>query len=225
MNSSRKYIIALLLITNTIISVSFSQKKLTDKTIWGIDLSHHQRNINWNGFNNNTPDFVFLKATEGTTHKDSKYKEYKKKFDDLGITTGSYHFFSYQSKGRKQATEYLKFSNLKKGDLIPVLDCEYKSKMPSKEIVTKELIAFIKQVKKEIGIYPIIYCECSYYQEFLAGHLNKKPIRWISDYKNSPSCQFTIWQTTNKFKHPAFTNFTDYNVLSEGTSLNEITIK
>jgi GH25 family lysozyme M1 (1,4-beta-N-acetylmuramidase) len=46
-------------------------------TTWGIDISHHQQKINWKKMDKeNTPHFIFLKAT---THKDSKHKEYKRK--------------------------------------------------------------------------------------------------------------------------------------------------
>jgi len=38
---------------------------------------------------------------------------------------GAYHFFSYETPGKKQAENFIKHANLKKGDMIPVLDLEY----------------------------------------------------------------------------------------------------
>src|SRR5690554_8109853 len=68
----------------------FNSYQPSTNEIWGIDVSHHQREIKWNEIENNKPYFVFLKATEGTTHIDTKHKEYKEKFSYLSIPTGSY---------------------------------------------------------------------------------------------------------------------------------------
>jgi lysozyme len=44
--------------------------------IWGLDLSHHQKVIEWEKLTMNKPAFIFFKATEGSTHTDTKYNEY-----------------------------------------------------------------------------------------------------------------------------------------------------
>ena len=124
--------------------------------VWGIDISHHQQQISWDKFEGAMPAFVFLKATEGATHRDTRYKEYKNKLKSKGIPTGAYHFFSYQSTGIAQAKHFLKFTNLEKGDLPPVLDAEFTSGMPGKVKVQQELLAFIYYVEKETGVQPII---------------------------------------------------------------------
>jgi len=113
---------------------SMNEKKVTSQKdaigfVWGIDLSHHQQRVDWDLLvAENQPDFIFLKCSEGKTHRDTKYKEYKKEAKKRGIPTGAYHFFSYQTSGKAQAENFIKNADLQKGDLFPVLDIEYKKK-------------------------------------------------------------------------------------------------
>src|SRR5690554_4230608 len=163
-------------------------------TAWGIDLSHHQRTINWDVLvEKNRPDFIFLKATEGSTHIDTKYSEYVKKSRELAIPVGAYHFFSYQSSGKDQAKNFIKNSKLIKGDIYPVLDVEYTKGMKDKTWIINEIKAFCKEIKKEYGVDPIIYCECDYYTKFLKNDF-KNFSYWISDLYREPGCDYIIWQ-------------------------------
>lgn len=190
--------------------------------VWGIDISHHQQEIKWDHFDEALPAFVFLKTTEGATHKDTRYKEYKKKLNEKGIPTGAYHFFSYTSTGIEQAKHFLRFANLRKGDLPPVLDAEFTSGMPNRVKVQQELLAFVQYVENETGVQPIIYCECDYFNKYLKGKLLAGKILWISDFWRTPTCDYTFWQKTNKFKHPAFKGNVDYNIFNG--SLEELGI-
>ncbi len=59
----------------------------------GIDVSHHQRNIDWNKVATYTNiQFVYIKATEGTTFKDPKYVYNTNEARRNGLKVGSYHF-------------------------------------------------------------------------------------------------------------------------------------
>lgn len=158
------------------------------------------------------PHFIFLKATEGTTHRDTRYKEYRKKAREKGIVTGAYHFFSYKTSGRDQAKNFLEFANLKKGDLPPVLDVEFTSNMPKASYIKQQIAEFLNYIEDETGVKPIIYCECDYYNKYLKSSLKADYDFWISDFWRQPRCEFTFWQKTDKFKHPAFKGTIDYNV-------------
>lgn len=167
-------------------------------SLWGIDISHHQGSINWKVLvEKNRPDFIFLKATEGSTHIDTKYSEYVKKSRELAIPVGAYHFFSYQSSGKDQAKNFIKNSKLIKGDIYPVLDVEYTKGMKDKTWIINEIKAFCKEIKKEYGVDPIIYCECDYYTKFLKNDF-KNFSYWISDLYREPGCDYIIWQYTDR---------------------------
>src|SRR5690554_2127828 len=137
---------------------SMNEKKVTSQKdaigfVWGIDLSHHQQRVDWDLLvAENQPDFIFLKCSEGKTHRDTKYKEYKKEAKKRGIPTGAYHFFSYQTSGKAQAENFIKNADLQKGDLFPVLDIEYKKNRPSNSEIRRRVKAFCQVIKDHYGV-------------------------------------------------------------------------
>ncbi|HQP05042.1 MAG TPA: GH25 family lysozyme [Bacteroidales bacterium] len=167
-------------------------------TCWGIDISHHQKSVDWELLvEKNKPDFIFLKATEGSSHTDSKYSEYAAEARKQGIPVGAYHFFSYNSSGKQQASNFIKTARLSKGDLFPVLDVEFRKNMKDRKWIIAEISSFCKEIKKEYGVNPIIYCEYDYYKKYLEddfGDFNY----WISDFYREPRCNYVFWQYTDK---------------------------
>ena len=215
LTSLKKY--AKRIINGPTIAVTCSQGSNAEK-VWGIDISHHQKNVNWNKMADNKPNFIFLKATEGSTHTDTRYLQYKSESESLEIITGAYHFFSYSSNGEKQAKHFLSAAKLHEGNLLPVLDCEFNRKMPEKENVTRELLRFLKTIESELGVSPIIYCECSYYDKYLRSELHGRCPLWISNFYREPKCNYVFWQRTDGFQHPAFIGTVDYNTFSGNPS-------
>lgn len=196
-------------------TITYDQAK-SSGLIWGIDLSHHQTDINWKKLEDQKPYFIFLKTTEGATHTDRLYQTNYKEARKLDILVGSYHFFSYRSGGKAQALHFLRTATYQKGDLPLVLDAEYHKKMPQKHVVTRELIAFLKTVKQKSGLKPIIYCDYDYYKDYLAGKLKSDYYLWICDYRREPDCKWTFWQTTDKFKISGVPGTVDFNIF-QGT--------
>ena len=61
---------------------------------FGIDVSHHQKKIDWKKvrfWKNKKINFVYIKATEGETYKDSFYSQNILGAKENEITVGSYH--------------------------------------------------------------------------------------------------------------------------------------
>jgi GH25 family lysozyme M1 (1,4-beta-N-acetylmuramidase) len=77
----------------------------SDFDVRGLDLSHHNGKILYEGLD--TLDFVFLKATEGTTHIDRDFETHYKGFKNKGIALGVYHFFRFDTDGKEQANHFL----------------------------------------------------------------------------------------------------------------------
>ena len=60
----------------------------------GIDVSKHNGNINWQQVaEDKNIKFVYIKATEGFSIVDSKYKKNLREARATGLKVGSYHFF------------------------------------------------------------------------------------------------------------------------------------
>jgi lysozyme len=190
------------------------------ENLWGIDISHYQSTIDWEGLATEKPNFMFIKASEGIDIQDSKYISHYTEARRLGIPVGSYHFFSYKSPGKEQANNFLAVAQHNNGDLLPVLDAEYTRSTPKDRIkVAAELSDFVNTVYEKLGKYPIIYCNYSYYQAFLTEGIIDKCKLWIVDYKNQPTCPWTFWQTTDRFKLTSIKGHVDLNIFN-GTQDN-----
>ncbi|MDO9152559.1 MAG: GH25 family lysozyme [Paludibacter sp.] len=205
--------------------VTFRQIKAEGK-VWGIDMSHHQNKIDWDKFKHQKPHFIFFKATEGISHKDTKYSLYYKRAREMKIVVGSYHFFSYRSSGKAQANYFLSVAKFKKGDLPPVLDAEFRRNMPADTKVTKELLDFIKVINAKTGVKPIIYCDYKYYEKYLKNKLKTKHDLWICNYRKKPQGDWMFWQTTDKFKIAGIKGYVDFNLFNGNKEkLNGLLIK
>lgn len=183
-----------------------------NKGIWGLDLSHHQGEINWKELGKENPHFLYFKATEGSTHSDATYEKNRKEARKLDIPSGAYHFFSYTSPGLRQALHFIKTAKLKKGDLPPVLDIEWIRPMPSISAVIREATTFLNLVEKELGVRPVIYTDCLLYNQFLAKGLKKDYSLWVASYQSTPDCKSLFWQKTNTYKIDGISGNVDYNL-------------
>ena len=178
---------------------------------WGLDISHYQEVYDWSKLKEHEVGFIFVKATEGTTMQDSKYIEYYNKAKELKIPVGSYHFFTYMTSGKTQAKNFLSFAKFQRGDLPLVLDAEFAKKMPKTESVVKELNDFVMAIYSKTKTYPIIYCPYNYYIKYVKGNLPSKCKLWIVDYRGRPNCDWTFWQTTEKYRAHGIKGYVDFN--------------
>lgn len=119
------------------------------REVWGIDLSHHQTKIEWDALANEAPDFVFIKATEGTSHSDTKFEENWERLHKLNVRRGAYHFFSFKSDGATQAQNFINNVKLESGDLPPVLDAEFRRRMWAPEKVAREMQIWLDMVEQQ----------------------------------------------------------------------------
>lgn len=65
----------------------------TCRHIHGIDLSHYQGTVFWETVGKSKMAYVYLKATEGGTRIDDKYKQNIDLAHNYGLKVGSYHFY------------------------------------------------------------------------------------------------------------------------------------
>lgn len=167
--------------------------------VWGIDVSRHQQNLNWGQLcEEEKPHFVFLKATEGTLIQDPSYDRHRKNLEERGILWGAYHFFGHRTSGREQAQNFIRTARLRKGNLYPVLDVEPHRFFESPEKMVREMNAFCQEIKREYGVYPVIYSSSNFYKKYLQKDFPPKKYHiWIADYSNIPEIDWQFWQHTD----------------------------
>src|SRR5260370_20196232 len=94
-------------------------------TTSGIDVSHHQGQVNWHLVAEAGISFAFAKATEGVTFVDPQFSANWVGIKNAGIIRGPYHFFRPARPVDGQVENFTRtVSEIKDGDLPPVLDLE-----------------------------------------------------------------------------------------------------
>ena len=112
-------------LTVALLLAACGEKTADDFEVWGLDVSRHQQDINWEKVaETEKPYFVIIKATEGTLIVDPTYERHCKELEEIGVAWGAYHFFGHRTSGKEQARNFIKTAKLKKGNIIPVLDIE-----------------------------------------------------------------------------------------------------
>lgn len=189
--------------------------------IHGIDISHHQGRIDWdrlqaNGMIGKWPvRFVMVKATEGASNTDKRFKGNFYNAREHGFVRGAYHFWSVYSTGRAQANYYIKNVILERGDLPPVLDVEHKAKDQSVEEFQESVLTWLRLVEKHYKVKPIIYT----YYKFKTTYLNDPVFDdypyWIAHYyvdKIEYKGKWKFWQHTDCGRLPGIKGYVDFNV-------------
>ena len=90
-------------------------------TIRGIDISHHQGDIDWAQVAADDIAFVYMKATEGGDFKDRAFARNWAGAGGAGLARGAYHFFSLCKSGREQAQNFLSVLPQDSDMLAPVV--------------------------------------------------------------------------------------------------------
>lgn len=172
--------------------------------VQGIDVSHYQGEIDWEKMKSQGINFAYIKATEGSAHEDKKFGKNWKDAKEAGMLCGAYHFFSFESEGKKQAEHFIKSVGDLSGSLIPVLDVEYYGKYadtpPEKEKVQKELNDMVQALEQTYGKKPMIYCTYSVYRKYIEGAFDEVPL-WIRNVYYPPEDigrEWTLWQYTDR---------------------------
>jgi lysozyme len=171
----------------------------------GLDVSHYDGPINFEGVKRSGRDFVIAKCTEYNV--DANFARNKTGAKAAGLIFGSYHFFHPLQDAAAQAQNFLNRAQLAKGDLIPTLDWEATASYPSSQDRLRAKL-WLNIVEKAIGRAPIIYGSPYFLQSLTLEPLFSRYPLWIAYYgANSPLIpapwhDWTFWQTTNKGSAP-----------------------
>lgn len=184
----------------------------------GIDVSHHQGEIDWeelfvNNHFDTIIDFVYCKATEGTDHFDTQYARNREYLNLYGMLNGAYHYFNPKSLPKPQATHFLSVYKPRSIDLPPVLDVEEEGF--SDEDLRAKVVSFCEEVKRITGVRPIIYTSLHFYETKFRGYLSDYQF-WIAAYSREPEYMFEKnvihWQFSESGRLPGISEKVDLNV-------------
>ncbi len=218
-----KYVIGLLLLAGVFYFL-FDQGYIRfnypedDYPITGIDISHHQGDIDWDELKSEDLYFVFIKATEGGDFKDKRYSINSKNALENNMLVGAYHYFSFCKSAQEQFDNYVSTVGDLDQMLPPVIDLEYDGHCNSgipKEKLLAELKPFIELLKAHYNRSPIIYLNKSFYEKYIEGELEEVHL-WIRDIYFEPELnhnkRWDFWQYSNRGRLNGIEGPVDLNV-------------
>lgn len=177
---------------------------------YGIDVSHWQNSINWAQVHLDTIPhklkFFIIKATQGESSADLYFKHNWANAKTEHTYTGAYHFYIYSDDPILQAENYIRNVQLKKGDIMPIVDIEIdcagctEPGLPEDELI-KNLKIYIKTIEDHFGVKPILYTYTYFYNTYLRGHFDSHTF-WISKFSTTPPMGLNINGDNTKGSYP-----------------------
>lgn len=189
--------------------------------IHGIDISHHQGDINWDRLRSNAMidgcplRFIIIKATEGSSVVDENFADNFRQARDYGFVRGAYHFYSTKSTPRAQAQFFLDKVKLLPGDLPPVLDVEHFPKGKSVEEFQTDVLTWLHIVEDKYHAKPIIYTYYKFKQKYLGAPIFDDYPYWIAHYyvdKVEYKGPWKFWQHTDNGVLPGISGTVDLDI-------------
>lgn len=161
----------------------------------GIDVSKYQGTINWTRVaKSKSVKFVYIRATEGTSIKDPKYKSNVDSARKAGLYVGSYHVYSSKTTASQQFANFKSMVSKKKQDLIPVLDIEGNH---AGHLDMARVDKLLSLMQKEYGVRPMIYTSEKVYLDHFQGKKYSAYHIFIANYRGTPTVRYTLWQHSN----------------------------
>ncbi len=141
-----------------------------DYHVFGIDISRHQGEINWEKlaafrFEGYKFEFAYIKASEGESWQDIQFDYNWRKAKKYKILRGAYHFYRPKVKSVLQMNNFTSVVEMQAGDLPPMLDVEVESALP-KSTYRKGVLNCLRIMKETYGVDPIIYTNQKLYSEY-----------------------------------------------------------
>jgi GH25 family lysozyme M1 (1,4-beta-N-acetylmuramidase) len=168
-----------------------------------IDVSNHQRSINWALVGQCGPPAAIIKASEGTNYVDPYFVANWQGAKANGINRTAYHFGRPSSNSGHQEAHYFLsvVSDIQVGDSL-ALDLEDDLVSPTAGLLAYTL-DFLQTIEASLGFKPLLYSSNSYLSEH--GCIGSQELAqyglWIADWQTSqfpatpsPWSVVALWQ-------------------------------
>ncbi len=208
------------LLSSLLLLIAFVSYPSVATQAQGIDVSKYQGKINWKKVaKSKKVKFVYIRATEGTSIRDPRYKANIDSARKHKIYVGSYHVYSSKTTAYQQFANFKSVVSKKKQDLIPVLDIEgYHSGNLNMARVDK----ILELMEKEYGAKPMIYTSEKVYKEHFAGKRYRSYHIFVAKYKGTPSIRYTLWQHSKTGRISGISGDVDLDKFHKSHSLYDI---
>lgn len=193
------------------------------ETSLGIDVSHHQGEIDWQAVADSGVEFALIRLgyrtlEEGQLRVDDRVEENLEKARAAGLKIGAYFYSQAISveEARAEAAYALQILNSRELDLPLVFDWELETRNAGmeKELVSRCAIAFCQAVE-QAGYQSMIYFNTHQAQNLMDMQLLEAYPWWLAMYDVSAPfpCRMDVWQYTCTGRIPGIEGDVDINLM------------
>jgi lysozyme len=199
--------------------VRFSFPDRDQYPVRGIDVSHHQKAIDWRKVATDDVAFVYVKASEGGDYRDETFAANAAGAAAAGLPVGAYHFFTLCRAGAVQAANFLAATRAAALRLPAAVDVEFGGncgRRPSRAEFEHELGVFLDTVGRASGRAPILYATHPFQRAYLrGGALETRPL-WLRNVvgglRTPPGSRLVLWQYAGNGRIDGVEGDVDLNV-------------
>lgn len=189
---------------------------------FGIDVSTHQKEIDWEKVSQSGVEFAMIRAGYGryTAGKDQQDKYFIQNYNNAkanGLKVGVYHYsYATTVEGAKAEAEFcLNILNGRQLDLPVAFDIEDpRHSGLSQQLITDMIVAFCETIKAG-GYQPMVYSYASFINNNIDySRTSNYPI-WVAHINtDKPSCEYPylMWQYSHTGYVPGVKGNVDLNV-------------
>ncbi|MBR5087503.1 MAG: hypothetical protein IKX31_10920 [Muribaculaceae bacterium] len=195
----------------------------------GIDISNYQKDINWDAtVKDGNIKYVYIKATEGASHKQHRYRTNIEHARKRGIKVGSYHFMTTTATIQKQFENFISVVKPEEQDLVPLLDVEKRDGWSIKQL-QDSVMKFVQLLEDYYGCKPMIYASSNYFNNYLGASFKSYPL-FIARYsKNEPQLSYgakwILWQFSDRGRIEGIDALVDLSRFNKGCGVKDISYK
>ncbi len=185
----------------------------------GIDVAHHQGDIDWARVAASGVRFAWIKATEGGDYRDDAFRRNWLGAEAAGVRRGAYHFVYWCRAAADQANWFVANVPADPGALPPVLDVEWNPDSRScpgkvaREPALAMIAAMLEAMERAYGVRPIVYVPGDMFRDVLEGALTDYPL-WVRGLAGRPNAAYrdrrwSVWQFAEEGRVPGVAGTVD----------------
>lgn len=199
----------------------------------GIDLSHFNTAYDWNDVD---VQFVYVRASQGTTVTDRKYNRHREAAERHRIPVGAYHFMSFKSPVESQFQHFTSLVKKEHTKLRLMLDVEEYCFQDLTEEFTRddfrrEIRKWCDLCKAYYGKAPIIYTTEAIYIRLMLDKGFEDCLWWVANYNHHENYEsrcvipYTIYQYCDTNYVAGFYTRIDCDSFRTGKSVKDLLLE
>lgn len=181
----------------------------------GIDVSHHNGDIDFARVAADTIDFVYIKATEGVDHTDPLYRANYEAARKAGLITGFYHFFRFDRGGVRQGRNFLAAVEGLDSGLPLVIDFETGGNPEGYDYYLivgrlRDLSGYLVRHGRRV----MIYCNPKDYEQYIRGNFDDLDLWLATEREPEADDPRKLWQHSHIGKIAGIDKAVDINTFN-----------